>query len=67
MITSHILTWVRSLRSPTIFVTKKDCNNTLVYCILLLKGRLTKVSDFFPGERGRKKNKKVFRRSLKIF
>jgi len=34
---------------------------------MLLEDRLTFLSDFFPGEGGRKKNKKVFKKSLKIF
>ena len=35
--------------------------------MLLLKCRLTQVSDFFPGEGDRKKNKKVFQKAQNIF
>jgi hypothetical protein len=62
-----MLTWVRSLDSLYNFKTIQDCNYLLCLHMFLLGGRLTLVSDFFPGERGRKKNKKVFRRSKKYF
>jgi hypothetical protein len=62
-----MFTWVRSLDSQHHFETLKDCKHLRVLYMLLLGGRLTLVSDFFPGERGRKKNKKVFRRSKKYF
>ena len=67
MIISHTLTWVRSLDSPIIFETLKDCNESLVYYESLLEGRLTQVSDFFARERARKKNKKVFKSPQKYF
>jgi len=67
MINSHTLTWVRSLDSPIIFETLKDCNESLVYYESLLEGRLTQVSDFFPGEGVPKKNKKVFQKNKKYF
>ena len=67
MIISHTLTWVRSLDSPIIFETLKDCNESLVYYESLLEGRLTQVSDFFARERARKKIKKFSKVHKNIF
>jgi hypothetical protein len=55
MVLRHMLTWVRSPCSLRNFETIKDCIILLVYYMLLLKGRLTQASDFFPGEGGQKK------------
>jgi hypothetical protein len=62
-----MLTWVRSPNSLNNFETLKDCRKSLGYREALLTGRLTEASDFFAREGGRKKNKKVFRRSKKYF
>jgi hypothetical protein len=62
-----MLAWGRSPNSLTNFETIKDCIVSREYQEVLLKDRLTKVSDFFPGEGGLKKNKRVSRSSNKIF
>jgi len=62
-----MLTWVRSPNSLHNVETLKDYNVSRQKQESLLRRRLTISSDFFARERGRKKNKKVFRRSKKYF
>jgi hypothetical protein len=62
-----MLTWVRSPNSLHNFETLKDYNVSRQKQETLLRSRLTQASDFFPGERGRKKIKKFSEDPKKYF
>jgi hypothetical protein len=62
-----MLTWVRSPNSLHNFETLKDYNVSRQKQETLLRSRLTQASDFFPGERGRKKIKKFSEDPKNIF